>query len=253
MASPFIGMNPYMETRATWASVHLQLIADFIRQLAPQVRPKYRVNAERYLKINDFRGKYRPDLYLAKPPAIGGIQPSPAVVTQASVITQNLPYEEKLDIPPHLEIVTVEGEVVTVIEVLSYINKEDDYHSYVNKRYEILKADVNLLEIDLLRAGKRVPLAAEVDSPYSCILNRAREWPQSYGWEVSWTTPLPILPVPLHASDPEVSLQLAPALTQIYETQFEGFVDYTADPPEKLTPAWQEELEALLRGKGLRG
>src|SRR5881396_2152160 len=42
MPSPFPGMDPYLEGEL-WTTVHFSLSADIVRQLAPQLRPRYLV------------------------------------------------------------------------------------------------------------------------------------------------------------------------------------------------------------------
>ena len=207
MPSPFPGMNPYMEVRAAWAGIHLHLLANFGQQLAPQVRPRYRIHTE-------------------------------------------LPYNE-IDLPPHLEIVTEEGEIVTVIKVLSPINKEGEYNSYLSKRYQLLKTGINLVEIDLLREGQRIPLGAEIDVPYMALVSRAWEYPKTHIWQITWGDPLPVLPVPLRPDESEVRLQLDTALAQAYAVEFEGFVDYQAAPPGTFRETWQQEITAILQAQGL--
>ena len=47
--SPFPGMDPYLEGRL-WTTVHFSLSAEFVRQLAPKLRPRYLVlPAERFV------------------------------------------------------------------------------------------------------------------------------------------------------------------------------------------------------------
>ena len=46
MANPFPGMDPYLEGDL-WPSVHLDLTAEIVRRLAPQLRPKYLVLSSR--------------------------------------------------------------------------------------------------------------------------------------------------------------------------------------------------------------
>ena len=42
MPSPFPGMDPYLEG-ALWTTFHFSLAAESVRQLAPQVQPRYLV------------------------------------------------------------------------------------------------------------------------------------------------------------------------------------------------------------------
>ena len=46
MASPFPGMDPYLEHPEIWPGVHLLLIAALAEALAPQLRPKYSISVE---------------------------------------------------------------------------------------------------------------------------------------------------------------------------------------------------------------
>lgn len=249
--NPFPGMNPYMEEPAAWAGVHLHLLANCGQQLAPQIRPRYRVHTERYLRIGKDVPRYRPDLRLHKTRLSGTVQPAARPVTEATLILENIPYEDT-DTPPHLEILTEEGEIITVIEVLSPVNKTSEYDDYLNKRHRLLQAGVNLVEVDLLRGGQRIPSSLPIDLPYMAIVSRAAEYPRARAWAISWAQPCPILPVPLRHDEPEVSLDLSEAIQQAYNVEFAGFVDYTAAPPGNLKPEWQQEIEDLLRKTGLR-
>ncbi len=55
MASPFPGMNPYLESPAFWSEFHNRLMVAFTKclwkriadDLSPQLRPRYRVAIER--------------------------------------------------------------------------------------------------------------------------------------------------------------------------------------------------------------
>jgi hypothetical protein len=49
MPSPFPGMDPYVED-TWWTTVHFSLSAEFVRLLAPKLRPRYLVlPAERFV------------------------------------------------------------------------------------------------------------------------------------------------------------------------------------------------------------
>jgi hypothetical protein len=207
--SPFPGMNPYMEDPAAWAGVHLHILAALGQQLAPQVRPRYRVHTERYMQIGEM--------------------------------------------PPHLEILDERGGIVTVIELLSPINKQGEYQDYLRKRYHLLKSGVHLVELDLLRDGQRIPTASDIDTPYVCLVSRAHEYPQTLLWTFSFADPCPILPVPLHPDDPDVKIQPGLAVAQAYAVEFEGFVDYKTDPPGSLTDSWRQDINQLLRAKNRGG
>ena len=62
MSTPFPGMDPYLERRGLWEGVHTRLLVALADAIAPQVRPRYRVDVEQrtYLAVmtpDDLIGK----------------------------------------------------------------------------------------------------------------------------------------------------------------------------------------------------
>ena len=53
MSTPFPGMDPYLERRGLWEGVHTRLLVALADAIAPQVRPRYRVDVEQrtYLAV----------------------------------------------------------------------------------------------------------------------------------------------------------------------------------------------------------
>ena len=53
MATPFPGMDPYLERRGLWEEIHTDLIARIRQFLIPLLRPRYRVAIEQrtYLSL----------------------------------------------------------------------------------------------------------------------------------------------------------------------------------------------------------
>ena len=136
------------------------------------------------------------------------------------------------------------GRVVTILEVLSLANKEDrrGREAYLRKQQDVLDSEINLVEIDLLRAGKYT-LAAPLSHfertfttwDYSICLHRPRT-DNSYrdfvvgAWSLN--DPLPMLPVPLTEGYPDVSVNLAAILARVYEEgHFDRRIDYAAPMP----------------------
>lgn len=77
---------------------------------------------------------------------------------------------------------TADKQLVTVIEILSPANKRMEhgaYTHYLQKRNQILNADdVHLVEIDLLRGGKGLPLNHPLPAAsYYIVLSRAKTYP----------------------------------------------------------------------------
>jgi hypothetical protein len=108
------------------------------------------------------------------------------------------------------------------------------------------------LEIDLLRAGRRVPMQEPLpDAPYFIFLSRAEKRPLTEVWPIRLPERLPIIPVPLLNGDPDVALDLQQALDTIYdETGYDLAIDYSQPPELALEGEAAEWAAELLRAAG---
>jgi Protein of unknown function (DUF4058) len=52
MPSPFPGMDPYLETPEFWSEVHNRMIVAIADDLAPKLRPRYRVAIEQRVYLS---------------------------------------------------------------------------------------------------------------------------------------------------------------------------------------------------------
>src|SRR5262249_36255538 len=113
-----------------------------------------------------------------------------------------------------------ETRLVTTIEVLSPSNKRPGTPGcdlYQRKRQSILLGDVSLVEIDLLRGGRRMPMLDPWPaSPYTLLVARARHPQRCRVWEAHFQQPLPPIPVPLIKPDPDLLLNMQPRMDTIY-------------------------------------
>jgi hypothetical protein len=160
--------------------------------------------------------------------------------------------------------VTKTRRLVTSIELLSPANKRGEgLVKYRRKRRKILLSAVHLIEIDLLRAGQRP--GGEVNEPpldtdYVLLVNRASdsELRISEIWPVALNESLPTLPVPLLEPDPDVPLDMAQIVSNIYtRAVYARRIDYTEPvPPPKLRPSmaawWTEHRQNLAHYNGER-
>jgi hypothetical protein len=137
-----------------------------------------------------------------------------------------------------------------VIELLSPANKTsgDDREAYRAKRNEYLATRTNLVEIDLHRAGKRMPLGKPRprESDYYALICRAVDFPRTAIWPFSVREPLPEIPVPLKPEDGVIKLPLQPCFDFAYDIgPYDNEVDYAKNPkvPLKRTDAaWAKRL-----------
>lgn len=156
---------------------------------------------------------------------------------------------------------------MTLLEIVSPSNKQPgpDRRAYETKQQDILASDVNLIELDLLRAGRRLlpypDLAAAVEAleaDYLVLLNRGA---LRQGNRMDYTLYpvgvrelLPCIAVPLAGQDPEVLLDLQVAANRVYRGgPYARAVDYSGEPDPPLNEADTAWADELLRAAGLRG
>lgn len=114
--------------------------------------------------------------------------------------------------------------LVTSIEILSPVNKRGkELREYRRKRNRLEAADVHLLEIDLLRRGRRPVLTGRVaqrklfeKTHYLISLLRA-EADSLQAWPVQVTDPLPVIAVPLRKPDADLPLDLGACMKTLYD------------------------------------
>ncbi len=143
--------------------------------------------------------------------------------------------------------------LVTSIEILSPVNKRGEgLEVYRLKRDRILRSDVHLIEIDLLRGHRRPGWEVNdppIDTDYILLVNRTQVDHDRISeiWPVALNQPLPPLPVPLLDPDPDVVLELGTAMSSLYERgAYARRIDYTRSvPPPALRPdmaTWFRDL-----------
>ena len=128
--------------------------------------------------------------------------------------------------------------VFTVIELLSPSEKllTKDRTQYLAKRDEYLASGTNLVEIDLLRRGHRIPMG-KPDPPaadYYVLVSRAVAYPAAEVWGFNVQDEIPTFPVPLKEEDDPIPLDLRACLEEIYDdARYDNLIDYTkpSDPP----------------------
>ena len=246
MASPFPGMDPYLEG-SEWTSVHTELSSEIARQLSPRLRPKYVARTvRRFLAEADIY----PDVGVQESGQSGSLRESAPAWNAPPLQLATL-------ISPREPQVTIEirdvarRELVTAIELLSPSNKRGEgFQEYVDKRSRLLRSTAHLLEIDLLRRGSRVPMAAPLPvASYFVILSRVHRRPIVEVWPVPLQAVLPVVPVPLMDGDPDVSLDLQAALNTVYDAlNYDLSVDYTRPPEVPLSAAEAEWAAGVTNG-----
>jgi hypothetical protein len=243
-------MDPYIEHPEIWGDFHNNLASEIQALLNQSIRPSYFARLIPYVTYETLEiGRLQrtvPDVSLFKPH-----QPSPpsrssgstAAAVSAMALELPAPVESEVEVEFPLRLYSIEirtvvdAELVTVIEILSPVNKRpghEAYEHYLRKRRQILNSDrVHLLELDFLRGGVRPPLTRPVPSaPYYVLLSRAEERPRVKVWPIQLSDSLPIVPVPLRQPDADVMLDLTSAVTAVYERgAYDLQLDYRNEPP----------------------
>ncbi len=241
MNSPFPGMDPFLEG-TKWPDVHHKLASVISELITPNLAPKYLVSVEIYT-IDDSSpgselGIMYPDVAVLQPPAkvaqaerISSSGSFPAQITPASITMPTL-ISVSVRIPV-VEIRDPENNIlITTIEILSPVNKRNPgLEPYRKKRRQLYRANVHLLEIDLLRRGSRPfthPLIPEAH--YYVTLIRAKGETQIWGFNIQ--DALPIVPLPLKVPDSDITLDLGKALQLVYQrSYYHASIDYSKPPP----------------------
>lgn len=261
MPSPFPGMDPYIESQRNWSDFHADLALEIRAHLNSQILPEYYATAVTYIAYDIIEvARLEPRSMF---PDVGVWHTDRGPSTERTVAVIDPPKAQsrvKLETPFRLANVEVReagtDTLVTAIEILSPINKRAgrEQQKYQRKRRELLRAEVHVVEIDLLRGGIRSPLETEPPAaPYYITLARADHRPFIDVWPVQLQEQLPTVPIPLYAPDPDVPLDLEAIMQLIYERGgYIARIDYRQPvPPPALTDeeaAWvQKTLTAYLQ------
>ncbi len=260
MASPFPGMNPYLENPLFWSEIHNLLIAAIFRKLNPQLRPKYKVAIEKRIYQTTDEDSL---LVGVADVAVQSTQKTPlpqlasiARIPSVEAVTVDVTMPETVK-ETYLEVrdVTTQ-EVVTVIEIISPKNKRsvEGRNAYVKKRLQVLGSYTNLVEIDLLRDGKPIQqVQTGVQTDYRILVSRALKRPKADLYAFNLPNMIPFYPLPLREIDPEPLLDIQTLINELYdEGNYDLVIDYTQEPVPPLSQENAAWVDEVLKQKGLR-
>jgi hypothetical protein len=269
MKSPFPGMDPYIEGCSLWRDFHLHLIAKIGEFLADSVPEQYlvRTGERSYVVLVESEGQkshpFFPDVSVTssrrrkKAAKKGGTALAEPGDAAEPVTMRAFIQEEHREAFVNIYEDSPEQRLVTSIEVLSPSNKSlgtKGWKLYLRKRQSLLLGKANLVEIDLLRGGQRMPMLDPwPEGPYTLLVSRAnaglcRVWPAHY------RRPLPPVLVPLAKPEADIRLDLQPMIAEIYHRfRYERSIDYSRplDPP--LDPADSAWLKTQMQARRARG
>jgi hypothetical protein len=245
-------MNPYLEQNDSWEDFHTNFISQSQAALSGVVGADYLVKIEVRLLLHELPAKERPGFIGEADVGITGPRSK-----RGKSATATLPAPQQIPFPAverekhrYLEIRDRRNRrLVTVIELLSPSNKTPgpDRDDYLSKRTRYQLGGVNLVEIDLRSGGTRPGPPPIPPCDYYVGIIRQRSVLEF--WPIRLREPLPEIPIPLSAPDPDVALDLQEVLHRTYDAA--GYAKYiyqeTPDPPlREDDAAWACEIAKIV-------
>ena len=258
--SPFPGMDPYLEDPAFWEGFHHVFITECMYFLLERLPPTYVADVGERVELisrsDPAAEQYLPDVAVVTRERSGAADSRAERPSQSgggaavAIAPVTIPSLESLEVREgYIQVLRLpERKLVTSIELLSPWNKfGDGVGEYRHKRRSMVNHGVNVVELDLLRRGRRTELAAPLpQGHYYAFVFRADRRPDVdvYAWGLP--DPLPPIPVPLAPADPEIALDLGVVVNTSYERgQYGRKLKYSGPPPGPLMPsevAWAGEI-----------
>lgn len=247
MPSPFPGMDPYLEDPFMWSDFHFGMNAAIREYLNRRLPPDFVAVADRYVWIHepdaeDRMQRAKPDVHVAE--RIANAATPGAVSTRSAPIQAPIQTVLPAEVREGNRFIRVidrhHRKVITVIELLSPSNKVagPDREAYLLKRNEFLASKANVVEIDLLRDGGRMPLGEPSPAirDYYAMVMRASQFPVIDIWPFTVREPFPEVPVPLREGDEDLMMSLKECFDHAFEAgRCSSEIDYTKPPEPPLS------------------
>lgn len=258
MASPFPGMDPYLDR--FWPSVHTKLVTYLGDELNGAALPTdLRAEVTERVLISSGEDAYRrriaPDVYVVEhvrdlPAANFGALDAASVALAEPLLIE---FPDDPIIETALLITDLSGQrLITAIELLSASNKRagPDRDQYMRKREEYHAGGVNVVEIDLYRGGERTVAGADEvvpaarRTPYLVLVRRAARRMPLEVYPLPLRQRLPAIRIPLRAGEADAIVDIQPLIDRVYANGRYP-IDYgkAPDPPlDADDAAWADEL-----------
>jgi len=250
-------MDPYLEEPAFWGGLHTRLIAALDGALGRMLPKGYYADVDEHVWLQaeepeERRLLGRPDNFVTHRNGSSALrQQVGGGVAVAEPTTEAVLPSQKRETQKYVKIVGPGGaSVVTAIEILSPSNKGSDRSPYLAKREEYLAARINLVEIDLLRDGLRMPMGrpSTPGGDYYYVVVRGASYPGVQVWRFTVRDAMPNFPVPLHEKDGDLAIPFQSLFDSIYDTnRYATRIDYSLPPVPPLRPLDAEWAADLLK------
>ena len=229
MPSPYPGIDPQIERQHKWRGFHNYFLGNAQTHLLAKLPDGYDVETDHRLNLGpDPDGEDEPggprrqfgDVGVVRIDRTAGGGGASAAVVEADPRT-HAGRQEVAGAPrqAYARVITIpDGELVTVIELLSPSNKGSHYDEFVARRANLLDNGVNLVEFDLLLRGRRLPVVAGIGDAHGfALVTRAETREESDIWAFTLRDRLPRVPVPLKPDDGHVVLDVGAVYAETYD------------------------------------
>jgi hypothetical protein len=149
----------------------------------------------------------------------------------------------------YLEILHLaDQKVVTIVELLSPSNKSGaGRRDYLAKRHGLMGPDVHLVKLDFLIGGHRLPMERPLPpGDFYALIARVERRPDCNVFTWTVRDPLPMIPIPLLAPDPDITVDLALPFATVFERgryarliRYDALLDLPLAAEDRI---WAEQL-----------
>jgi hypothetical protein len=224
MNNPFPGIDPFIESQRFWEDFHTSFLTYLSDAINDRLPDRYEARVGERFTLASFldQAEVRPDVPIPRNESftfssrgLGSISAvaEPVVIPLPVLIPEEIT-ERWIEVRRRED-----RTVVAVIELLSPSNKTGDgLGDYVAKRRLLIAEPIHLIEIDFLLGGHRLPMARPLPpGDFYVFVSRADHRPDCsvYAWSIR--QPLPTIPIPLDAPDPDLLVDLAALYATAYE------------------------------------
>jgi len=227
MASPFPGMDPFLESSSRWPLFHHELVTCLYQGLLSGLGDRYRARIGQRI-----------------------------YATQQALLTSIVREEHREEFVEIRQ--RGETRINTLIEVVSPDNKTsaEGRQAYISKRYEAKIAGANLVEIDLSLQGMPIidyPRHSLGAHDYVVAVTRMTQPNRPEIWASALSKRLPQFKVPLARNDKDLMVDLQNALARCYDkSNIASRIDYASDAVPFATDEKQQWIDRYLRDQKLR-
>jgi hypothetical protein len=231
MPSPYPGVDPEIEKQTDWQGFHAPFNANLQAWLVPWLGENYDATIEQRVILSEPEEKpEEKEGYEARGDvAVISLPPLTFSSEQSGNVAVLEPDQEtaraRMVKPEYLKQryigirSPINGDIVTIIELLSPSNKRGDgYDRFERRHHNLLEKGVSLVEIDLLRQGRRMPAAkAAPGHDGYAFVTYAEDPTETHVWAFDIKDRLPRVMVPLNPEDESITLDLGAVYTETYD------------------------------------